>query len=80
MSLLNVYGAVSFLVSIIYWEICSVYASMIFMAVSTVQIATVLNIIVKDYLFGWRISVCIQFVAATVLAVGMFLLPRSPRF
>ena len=38
-----------------------------------------LNVIVKRFLFGWRISVGIPFVIGTYLALGMFLLPRSPR-
>ncbi len=41
--------------------------------------ATIMNSIVKDYIFGWRISVSVPFVAGTILASGMLLLPRSPR-
>ena len=45
-----------------------------------IQMGTVMNAIVKDVVFGWRISVSIKFIVATLLAtVGTIILPRSPR-
>ena len=38
-----------------------------------------MNIIVGEWSHGWRITVGIQILAGTVLALGMAASPRSPR-
>ena len=43
------------------------------------QTAIVVNILVGKVLYGWRISVGIQALTGTVLALGMIVAPRSPR-
>ena len=43
------------------------------------QMGIVLNLGIKDLPFGWRVSLGVQFVVGTTLALGMLLLPRSPR-
>ena len=39
----------------------------------------VLNFIVKEYAFGWRVSLSLFIASGAFLALGMLLLPRSPR-
>ncbi len=43
------------------------------------QLGNVFNFILKEYSFGWRISIGVEPVVGGFLALGMFLLPRSPR-
>ena len=38
-----------------------------------------MNIIVGEWSYGWRITVGIQILAGTMLALGMTVAPRSPR-
>ncbi len=46
----------------------------------SLQAGTVVNLITRDYLFGWRISLSGQFVVGALLALGAIFLPRSPRY
>ena len=41
--------------------------------------AIVVNIFAVELLYGWRISVGIQALTGTLLALGMGVAPRSPR-
>lgn len=43
------------------------------------QLGNVFNYILKEYSFGWRVSIGVEAVVGGFLALGMFLLPRSPR-
>jgi hypothetical protein len=43
------------------------------------QLGNVLNYALKDFVYGWRISIGVEAVVGGFLALGMFLLPRSPR-
>lgn len=43
------------------------------------QLGSLINLIVNDFIFGWRISIGVQFMLGLILALGMLFFPRSPR-
>ena len=44
------------------------------------KVGVVLNLVTVRFYFGWRISLSLQAMAGAFLAVGMILLPETPRW